>query len=85
MEKDTMTDPTNGMRVTVDGTTHPIHDNVPSMSATLVYATGEIAEVQIALHKGTLVVIAAGDVEFSRTPRENFARLQVFPTPKVPA
>lgn len=72
-----------GLRVVVDGTSHSIHDDVPSMSATLRYAP-EVAEVQIARVGFELVVIVAGDVEISRDQR-GFLRLSVQPTTKIGA
>lgn len=69
-----------GLRVVVDGTTHPIHDDVRTMSATLRYAPNEVAEIQIARAGSELVVIVAGDVVIDRDQRGHL-RLMVAPTP----
>jgi hypothetical protein len=70
-----------GLRVYVDQSEHPIHDDVQSMGARLLLDNGDIAEVQIARVGDELIVIANGDYRFSRTP-EGYARVSVLPTPK---
>jgi len=77
-----MQEPTNDMRVTVDGTTHPIHDRVSSLKAVLVYASGEIAEVQVAKTKGALNVVIAGDHEILRNDKNGYLTIRVWPTAK---
>lgn len=67
-----------GLRIVVDGTTHPIHDDATGAKVTLVYATGETAEVQVVKAGAELVVIVAGTVDQDRDSRGN-VRLRVFP------
>ena len=69
-----------GMRVTVDDTTHPIHDNVRSLKAIFTDATGETCEVQVARLGGRLHIVIAGDVDNPvRDPRGN-TLIAVYPT-----
>lgn len=69
----------NGMRVQVDGTTHPIHDGATGVNVTLTFASGEIAQVQVAKVGSELVLIVAGDIATDQDPRGNF-RARIAPT-----
>lgn len=61
------------MRVTVDRTTHPIHDDVPYVSAQL----SETGEVQVAQVGQDLIVIISGQVEQDTDPWGNL-RIRVL-------
>jgi len=67
------------MRVVVDGTTHPIHDGVPSLSAVVSDPEGHLAEIQIAaLGNGELNVVIAGIYWRGEDPAGNLL-LRVYP------
>ena len=72
-----------GLRVYVDQSQHPIHDDVQSMGARLLLEDGQIAEVQIADVGGYLNIVVAGQLVIERDAMgRGFHRLQVVPTPK---
>jgi hypothetical protein len=76
------------MRVTVDGAygTPEVIENSPSLKAVLVLDNGDIAEVQIAQRGDSLVVLAAGAVDYQApNPKHEIAFMVVEPTAKVPA
>lgn len=65
------------MRVMVDGTTHPVHDEVPSLSARVDDGSG-VTEIQIADMGDYAHVVAAGRVE-QWTDERGFLHLRVYP------
>jgi hypothetical protein len=71
--------PVGVWRVVVDGSEHGIHDDPSGVRITLE-VDGLTAEVQVAQVRGSLVVIAAGQVIMDRDTR-GFARLRIDPEP----
>lgn len=71
------------MRITVDGTTHPIHDEATGVRVYLRDDADFDAEVQVVLDRTrqTLVLSIAGEVELSRDARD-FTHIRVVPTPR---
>lgn len=70
------------MRVHIDGTTHPIHDDAISLSATFSSEDDGSVEVQVAhiVNRGDyLHVVAGGEVEQWVDDR-GFTHLRVYPT-----
>lgn len=70
-----------GLRVYVDQSEHPIHDDVQSMGARLMTEDGKTAEVQIAKTGDDLTVVIAGDNHMRRDRRGNWI-ITVTPTKK---
>ena len=62
----------------IDGTTHPVHDDISGLSAKLVDGDIATAEIQLAKVGGSVVVIVAGTVEQDTDERGNL-RLRVWP------
>jgi hypothetical protein len=72
-----------GLRVYVDQSQHPVHDDVQSMGARLLLDNGDIAEVQIAHVADHLNIVVAGQLVITRDAAgRGFHHLQVIPTPK---
>jgi hypothetical protein len=72
------------MRVVVDGTTHPIHDDSPSLGAVARDPEGHLTEVQVAdLGNGELNIIVFGNTRVDHDHRGNL-RIHVVSTAVIP-
>lgn len=70
------------LHVTVDGTTHPVHEDAQSLKAVLRLEDGTLAEVQVAKVGEYLNVIVAGQLVIQRDANGSGVHiLQVIPTP----
>lgn len=77
---------TGDQRITVDGTSHPIHDDAAGVRVYLRDGDGNDAEVQVAFNRGSLVIAIAGDAERTlRKDQRGYMHVIVYPTAKVPA
>jgi hypothetical protein len=71
------------MRVVVDGSQHPIHDDSPSLGAVATDPDGHLVEVQVAdLGDGSLNIIVSGLTAVDRDHRGNL-RIHVVSTATV--
>lgn len=73
------------MRVYVDGSTHPVHDDATGLKAVLVLEDGSICEVQIGQVGDALNIIVAGDSDAPDYDARGNLRVYVTPVAKVPA
>lgn len=69
-----------GVRITVDGTTHPVHEDATGVSIVYRFATGEVAEVQVAKVGTELNLIVAGDVGRPDTDARGNFRMRIAPS-----
>lgn len=72
----------DSMRVEVDGTTHPIHEKATGVRVLLTYATGEVAEVQVARAGYGLRVVLAGEAAELAPDQHGFLATTLYPTEK---